>query len=63
MRRKQLNCMGHGAARAGAEEAGALPAIYAGGFDPVPDAEEMEPAWLRSVGHFRRDIESKEQAQ
>jgi putative membrane protein insertion efficiency factor len=34
-----------------------------GGFDPVPDAEEMEPAWLRSVGHLQRDIDSKEQAQ
>jgi uncharacterized protein len=34
-----------------------------GGFDPVPDAEELDPAWLRSVAHFQNDIESKEQAQ
>ena len=34
-----------------------------GGFDPVPDAEDSDAAWLRSDAPFAGSMESKERAQ
>jgi uncharacterized protein len=34
-----------------------------GGFDPVPDAEDLDASWLRSDAPFAGSIESKERAQ
>ncbi len=34
-----------------------------GGFDPVPDAEDMDAAWLRSDAPFAGSTENKERAQ
>jgi uncharacterized protein len=34
-----------------------------GGFDPVPDAEDLDAAWLRSDARWDASVESKERAQ
>ena len=34
-----------------------------GGFDPVPDAEDLDADWLRSGATFDEAVESKERAQ
>jgi len=34
-----------------------------GGFDPVPDAEDLDAEWLRSGAPFDEAVESKERAQ
>jgi uncharacterized protein len=34
-----------------------------GGFDPVPDAEDLDAAWLRSDVQWHEGVESKERAQ
>jgi putative membrane protein insertion efficiency factor len=34
-----------------------------GGFDPVPDAEDLDAEWLRSSAPFDATVESKERAQ
>ncbi len=34
-----------------------------GGFDPVPDAEDLDAEWLRSSTPFDEAVESKERAQ
>jgi uncharacterized protein len=34
-----------------------------GGFDPVPDAEDSDAAWLRSDARLDERVESKERAQ
>jgi len=34
-----------------------------GGFDPVPDAEDLDAAWLRSDGPLKGSAGSKERAQ
>ena len=34
-----------------------------GGFDPVPDAEDLDAAWLRSGATFDEAVGSKERAQ
>ena len=34
-----------------------------GGFDPVPDAEDLDAEWLRSDARWHASAESKERAQ
>jgi putative membrane protein insertion efficiency factor len=34
-----------------------------GGFDPVPDAEDLDAEWLRSDARWDESVESKERAQ
>jgi uncharacterized protein len=34
-----------------------------GGFDPVPDAEDLDAEWLRSDARWDASVESKERAQ
>jgi uncharacterized protein len=56
----------HGARRGGwlaLKRLGRCRPFTKGGFDPVPDAEELDAAWLRSGGPLDGSVGSKERAQ
>ncbi len=56
----------HGARRGGwlaLKRLGRCRPFTKGGFDPVPDAEDSDAAWLRSDAPFDGAVQSKERAQ
>jgi putative component of membrane protein insertase Oxa1/YidC/SpoIIIJ protein YidD len=46
-----------------ARAAGRCRPFTKGGFDPVPDAEDSDAAWLRSDAQTADGLQSKERAQ